>query len=297
MGPIGQAEGHEDPMILVTGAAGKTGREVIRHLAATGTDVRGMVRTPSQVEPVLTLGAREAMAGDLLDPTDVTRAMEDVQAVYYICPNVHPREAEIGDVAISAALAAGVDRFVFHSVLYPDVEAMPHHWRKYTVELHLRESGLGFSILQPCAYMQNLLAQLPGIRNRGELEVPYDVGAKFSLVDLRDVAMAATAVLTGPGHDGRTYELCGPHPLSHTQMARAFESALGRPVRAVAVDPEHWERKARSSGLGDYAVDALLRMFRWYDSHDFVGSSADLESILTKPSTPFADFVEVEVRV
>ena len=279
-------------MILVTGAAGKTGRRVIRRLADTGTEVRAMVHAPEQVEPLLALGAREAVAGDLQEVADISRAMDGVRAVYHICPNVHPREVEIGDLAIGAAIAAGVDRFVFHSVLYPDVEAMPHHWLKFQVEQKLRECGLAFTILQPCAYMQNVLAQIRGMKESGKLEVPYDVGVKFSIVDLGDVAAAAATVLLEPGHEGSTYELCGSEPISHRRMARAFESALGRSVEAVAVDPADWGRKARSSGLADSAVDSLMRMFRWYDRNGFTGSSTDLESLLSRPSTSFAEFVQ-----
>jgi NAD(P)H dehydrogenase (quinone) len=231
------------------------------------------------------------MAGDLLEVDDVSRAMDGVRAVYHICPNVHPRETEMGDLAISAALAAQVGHFVFHSVLYPGVEAMPHHWLKHRVERKLERSGLSFSILQPSAYMQNLSVHLPEMVEHGTLEVPYDVEANLSVVDLRDVAEAAATVLMQPGHEGRTYELSGPAPLSHTQMARAFESALGRPVEAVSIDPAEWERKARSSGLGEYAVDALMQMFRWYDRNGFVGSSEDLESLLARPANSFADFV------
>ncbi|NNK48147.1 MAG: NAD(P)H-binding protein, partial [Gemmatimonadetes bacterium] len=110
-------------MILVTGAAGKTGRHVIRRLSDMGTEVRALVRTPEQIGSLLDLGARAAVPGDLLKVEDVSRALDGVRAVYHVCPNIHPREVEIGDVMIEAARTAGVDRFVFHSVLLPDVEA------------------------------------------------------------------------------------------------------------------------------------------------------------------------------
>lgn len=282
-------------MILVTGAAGKTGRQVIRRLAGTGAEVRALVRTPGQVAPLLALGAREAVTGDLLEVADVSRAMESVRAVYHICPNVHPREVEVGDLVIAAAIHAGVDRLVFHSVLYPDVEAMPHHWLKSRVEQRLEASGLTFTILQPCSYMQNVLPQLPVVVDRGRLEVPYDVDAEFSIVDLRDVAAAAVRVLITQGHEGRKYELCGPEPISHRQMARDLGTVLGQPVEAIAIDPSDWEASARASGLGGYQIEALLKMFRWYDQDGFAGSSKDLESLLARPSTSFAAFVQEAV--
>ncbi|MFC1531734.1 NmrA family NAD(P)-binding protein [Gemmatimonadota bacterium] len=281
-----------DSVILITGAAGKTGRELVRQLADRGIGVRAMVFRPEQAEEMLALGAREALVGDSLKPADLLRCVDGVRAVYHICPNVHPSEVEIGDATIAAARSGGVDRFVFHSVLYPDVEAMPHHWLKFRVEQKLKESGLAFTILRPCAYMQNGLARIPSLKERGKLEVPYDAGAEFSLVDLGDVATAAAVVLLEPGHEGRTYELCGSESISHHRMAREWGIALGRPVEAVAIDPAEWEMSARSSGLGDYAIDALLKMFLWYDRNGFAGSSTDLESLLSRPPTTFAEFLQ-----
>ena len=277
-------------MILVTGAAGKTGQEVVRRIAETGESVRALVFRPGQADGIVGLGAPEVLGGDFLDETGLMRSLDGVRAVYHICPNVHPREVEIGEAAISGASGAGVDHFVFHSVLSPGVEAMPHHWLKFEVEQKLRGSGLTFTILRPCAYMQNLLPQIPPMAARGTLEIPYDVEAKLSVVDLQDVAAAAAKVLTESGHEGNTYELCGPEPISHRRMARTFGSVLGRPVEAIAMDPAEWEHRARSSDLGDYAIDALLKMFAWYDRNGFVGSPSDLERLLGRSAGSFLEF-------
>ncbi len=276
--------------ILVTGAAGKTGRALVRRFAGEGLDVRAMVFHPQQVDEMLSLGAQAALTGDLLEPADLSRAVDGVQSVYHVCPNVHPRELRIGEAIIAAARSGGVQRFIFHSVLYPDIEAMPHHWLKFQVEQKLKESGLGFTILQPCAYMQNVLAQLPDIRANGKLEVPYDVEAELSVVDLRDVAAAAATVLTQSGHVGKSYELCGPEAISHSRMAEVFAASLGRPVEAVAIDRMDWEAGGRAAGLGGDAIDVLLKMFRWYDRSGFAGSAADLELLLGRSPTSFAEF-------
>jgi len=149
--------------------------------------------------------------------------------------------------------------------------------------------------LRPCAYMQNVLPRVPTVAKLGRLEVPYDVDSEFSMVDLGDVAAAAAAVLLEPGHEGRTYELCGPVPLSHRQVAAVLSAALGQPVEAVAADLFGWEARVRSAGLSPYAIDALMRMFRWYDAHDFVGSPSDLEGLLGRPAGSLDQFVHREL--
>ena len=120
-------------MILVTGAAGKTGRAVIKALAARGEVVRALVHRPQQASIAADAGARDVVAGDMRDQAVMDRAAgapNQVRAIYHICPNLSPDELSIAQVAVRAARNAGVEHFVYHSVLHPQTEAMPHHWQK-----------------------------------------------------------------------------------------------------------------------------------------------------------------------
>jgi uncharacterized protein YbjT (DUF2867 family) len=280
-------------MILVTGAAGKTGQAVIRALTAKGEAVRALVHRHEQIPSVEALGAQQVVVGDMRLQATVDQAAWEVQAVYHICPNVSPDEVAIGRVAITAARSAGVvERFVYHSVLHPQVEAMPHHWQKLGVEEQLFESGLPYTILQPAAYMQNVLAHWDQIMEQGVYPVPYAVETRLSMVDLEDVAEAAAVVLTEPGHTGAVYELAGVEVLSQTEVATILSQQLERPVRAEAVSLETWERRARESGLGDYQVETLVKMFHYYERYGFWGNPRVLSWLLGRPPTTFAAFVE-----
>jgi NAD(P)H dehydrogenase (quinone) len=278
-------------MILVTGAAGKTGRSILQALRAKGTPVRALVHRPEQVQAVARLGAERVVAGDMRDPATMDEAVRGVRAVYHICPNMSPDELAIGGVVTRAARAAGVERFVFHSVLHPQTEKMPHHWQKLRVEELLFETGLSYTILQPAAYMQNLLAYWPRIAEEGVYAVPYAVDTKLGMVDLEDVAAVAATVLTEPGHAGATYELTSGEVLTPAQVAAVLETLLGRAVRAEAVPLDAWERSARASGLGDYQVQTLLQMFRYYEGYGFWGNSHVLGWLLGHPPARFEDFV------
>jgi uncharacterized protein YbjT (DUF2867 family) len=197
---------------------------------------------------------------------------------------------------IAAAQSAGIEHFVFHSVLQPQIEAMPHHWKKLRVEEVLLQSGLPFTILQPTAYMQNILAQWDSIIQRGSYSIPYPGETRLSMVDLEDVAQAAATVLTKPGHAGATYELVGEHAISQIKVAAILSQKLNRPIQITVTPLKDWEERARASGLGDYQVDTLIRMFRYYADYGFEGNSHVLNWLLGRPPRSFEDFVTRMVR-
>jgi uncharacterized protein YbjT (DUF2867 family) len=228
----------------------------------------------------------------MLSETTLERAARGVRAVYHICPNMSPDEIRIGKIAIAAAHSAGIERFVFHSVLHPQTEAMPHHWNKLRVEESLFESQLPYTILQPCAYMQNVLAGWQSIVDRGVYAVPYSVESRMSMVDLGDVAKAAAVVLTEPGHLGATYELAGPEALTQIQVAEILGKCLGRLVRAERLSIEEWTRQAQASGMGRYQIETLVKMFCYYDQHGLWGNPRVLSQLIGRTATRFETFVE-----
>jgi uncharacterized protein YbjT (DUF2867 family) len=256
--------------------------------------VRALIHHPAQAGVVEALGAGEAVAGDMRDPATLDRAVRGVRAVYHICPNLHPDEVGIGRTAIAAARQEGVAHFVYHSVLHPQVEAMPHHWRKMQVEALLFESGLAYTILQPAAYMQNLLAHRRRIVEEGVYPVPYPVETRLGLVDLDDVAAAAALVLADArragSHAGATYELAGPDVLTQAEVANLLGQQLGRAVHARAVPLPQWEQEARAAGLGDYPVETLRKMFRYYACYGFWGNPRVLGWLLDRTPASLADF-------
>ena len=277
-------------MIVVTGAAGKTGQAVVKALASRGVPTRAVVRRSGHEQHVRAAGAGDVQVGDLRDGAAMAIACRDASAIYHICPNVSPDEVAIGRVVIDAACRAGVERFVFHSVLHPQLEAMPHHWRKMRVEEMLLASGLTFTILQPTAYMQNLLAHRRSILDRGVLPAPYRPEAAISLVDLEDVATVAATVLVEDGHDGATYALCGTAPMTQHAVAKTLGTVAGRDLRAVELSEAGWVDA--NAALDVDRREALLAMFRFYDRHGLAGNPRVLRWLLGRTPTSLRDFAE-----
>jgi len=283
-------------MILVTGASGKTGKAVVAALAHTGAPTRALVRAPAQFEELSNLGAIEVMAVDLRLAADLRRAVENTRAVYHICPNVNPNEVGIGRGVIAAAREAQVDHLVLHSVLHPQTERMPHHWNKLRVEEALFESGLEFTVIQPAAYMQNLLSGWKLITEAGVLRNPYPVETRLSLVDLRDVAEVAARVLTERGHTGATYEVTGTPPFTQTEVAEILSDVLGRPVRAEVEPLAAWEARALSAGLSDDQRAMLAKMFVYYARYGLIGNPNTLGWLLGREPTGLAEFARRSAR-
>ena len=224
----------------------------------------------------------------------IRSAMQGIRAVYHICSNMNPDEAGIGRLVIETARKSGVEHFVYHSVLHPQVERMTHHWQKMRVEEMLFESGLPFTILQPAPYMQNLLAGWKSMVEHGVLRVPYSVDSKFSFVDLEDVAEAAKIVLTEPNHKNAIYELAGTAPMSHVDVAETFRRMLNRDVSAEKEEIGDW--RLHAIGLGEYAIENLVRMFEYYDRWGLSGNPNFLTWILKREPASLETFIDRMVK-
>lgn len=269
-------------MILVTGGTGKTGRALITQLAKKQIKTRAWVRRADAE----IIGATELFVGDMENPADWSKAFNGVHKVYHICPNMHPNEVAIGQMAIQAAVAARAEHFVYHSVLHPHIQEMPHHWNKLLIEEQLFKSGLPFTILQPTAYMQNLLPQLDSIKKDGVLRLPYPAATRLALIDLNDVAEAAAVVLASSRFVGAILELVGTDPLNQHEVMQLFDKPLKRKITYAEIPLEKWE--ADNQHLPAYARETLLAMFRYYAKYGLIGNRAALKMILQRRPTDLA---------
>ena len=253
--------------------------------------MRALVHRSDQTQRLESLGVQQALAGDMNSRSTMARAVQGVRAIYHICPNVSPDEVSIGQTVIAAAMTAGVEHFVFHSVLHPQTQSMPHHWQKLRIEEQLLESGLPYTILQPTVYMQNILVHWTKILNEGIYPVPYPAETRLSLVDLLDVAQVAAKVLTESDYKNAIYELVGTQGLSQTEIAVILSQQLDRSVTVRMIPLSEWEKQARVNGLGDHQVKTLTRMFRYYKQHGFSGNPRVLSWLLKRRSTDFGEFI------
>jgi uncharacterized protein YbjT (DUF2867 family) len=273
-------------VIVVTAAGGRTGAAVVRALWSRGERVRAVVGS-SRPRPELTALSADVVPADLTDAAAVEPLLAGAEALYLIWPNFDPGEAAGAVALLAAARRAGVARVVYHSVLRPQARAMPHHAAKDRVEEVLDASGLRWRVLQPCAYADNLDRQVAEAAVTGLFRSPWGVEQAQSLVDLRDVADAATVLLTRDGLDEGTFEAAGPERLTAPRVAALMAERLGREVRAVDAVPD-----GPVPPPEQYASRCRRLMFDHYRAHGFTGSPRVLEALLGRPARTFADHLD-----
>lgn len=281
-------------MILLTGAGGKTGGALMKALS-THESICAFVHNDEQAVTAKALGVERTVVGDLRNQAAIGSAMQGIRALYHICPNMNPDEAEIGELMIRLAQKSGVEHFVYHSVLHPQTEKMNHHWQKLRVEEAILDSGLAFTILQPAPYMQNLLGGWDSIVENGVLQIPYSVDSRFSFVNLEDVAEAARIVLTEPGHRYATYELAGTLPMSHLEVIAVFSRVLNANFLVQQQEIRAWRARAEQRGVSAYAIENLIRMFEYYDRWGLAGNPNVLRWVLKREPTTFEAFIQREL--
>jgi uncharacterized protein YbjT (DUF2867 family) len=274
----------EKPMILVTGASGTVGSEVVKQLSAAGAKFRIMFRSHEDKAPA---GAEVAIA-DFSDPVTLRTAMRGIERLFLLCAPV-PNLAELEGNAIDAAKAAGVKHIVKLSVIgAPEAAhtfAKPHH----EVEEKLRQSGLRWTLLRCNGFMQNFLQFAGTIKSQNAF---YSAGekSKASWVDVRDIAAVAAKALTSDGHEGKAYEITGPEALSYGEVARKLSAALGREIKYIAITPEQQREAMLKAGVPQYAADAILDLQRYYDAGNAARVSPDVERVIGRKATSFDQF-------
>ena len=174
-------------------------------------------------------GATETVTGDA---GDLEPHLDGIDTVYFIWPNFTAGESEGMARAIEAVTAHGRLRVVYHSVLRPGLEAMPHHWDKLRAEERLAESQLDTVTLQPCSYMQNIEPLLDTVRETGLYQPLGGLDAAISFVDLADISEVAVRACFDDDMLGGAYELSGPQPLTARDVAAELSRTLARPVTA-----------------------------------------------------------------
>ena len=278
-------------MLLVLGGTGQVGAPLVQRLGRAGVPFRAVVRNDAAAQLIRAKGGDPVLA-DFSQPEALADHFEGISKLFLLTPGA-PDQVEVQNQLVDLAKRRGVDSVVKVSV-YTAAADSPcafsrWHWHN---DEYLKSSGVGWTILYPHTFMQNQAMQFANSIRESDL-ICSAVGAdkKFSMVDVRDVADVAAAVLTTDGHDGKEYLITGPEALSYADCAAKLSAALGRHIAYRQISPEAALRMLTSGGLPFWMAEALVALYTMYDTGT-LDPITDVTSALTgHPARSYDDFL------
>lgn len=271
--------------ILVLGATGTVGSELVRLLTAAGEPVRAASRSRS---PRPTTSGARFVPFDLEDPATFDEALRGVDRVFLIARPGDDEPQRVAAPFLAALRRHGVQRVVNLSAL--GVE-MREDFGLRKVERMLEAEGLAVTHLRPNFFMQIFTTPPlgPGIQASRAIRLPAGE-ARLSFIDARDIAKVAAHALTHPGTEGQGYALTGPAALSHADVAQAISEATGVTVHYEALSEEAARTAITASGLSPERAERLIGFYRLVRQGFCAPVSDAVERLLGHPAADFASF-------
>jgi len=274
-------------LILVTGATGTVGREVVAQLFAHGQQVRAMTRNPSQAK----IDSRaQVVQGDFNDPKSLEAALKGVDKVFSLAfgPQTGAHEKELARLAKKA----GVRHIVKLSAMGGDgvtINAI-RKWHNEG-EQAIKESGIAWTVVRPGGFMSNALQWRATIRSQGKVFSNYGHG-KIPSVHPRDIGAVAVHALTQTGHEGQAYSLTGPEALTIGEQVKILSDAIGKPIEYVPISDEQARKGMQQAGMPGFIIDALVPFAAYVRDGKGAEVLPTVQQVTGRPALTFAQWAQ-----
>ncbi|WP_331744248.1 NmrA family NAD(P)-binding protein (plasmid) [Streptomyces sp. NBC_01136] len=240
-------------MILVTGASGNVGSEAARLLGAQHQPTRALVRDAARAPRADV----EIITGDFERPDTLDAAMRGIETVILVSPAIPAQEIAV----IASAVREGVRHIIKITSKASDDSPVERRRGQARIEAYLETSGLSYTLLRANAYMQNLLALAPVIKQSGRFVMSAGDG-QVGMIDTRDVAAtAATVAAEATVHAGRTYWLTGPDLITYNDVAKELSDALGYEIEYRRTTPAEHRAAMVQAGLPETVATSNAQAF------------------------------------
>lgn len=281
--------------ILVTGATGTIGSHLVKLLQAFGASFKAMVRSKENAQLFKEHGF-SVIIGDFNDPDSLDKAFTGIDSLFLLT-SPSPDQVAQQSNALVAAQKAGVQKIVKVSAIgtAPDSSVQLFRWHAETEE-QIRTSGINHAFLHPQSFMQNFFQYIPGIQNQNAFHAPMR-DSQVPMIDARDIGMVAAKILSEDGHEGKTYTLTGPEPISYQQIAELFTKQLGRPIQYVDVPVEAAEKAMREMGMPDWLVSDLITLNQTSVTQGVVEANQVVKEITGIEATSFGQFLKDHLEI
>lgn len=274
----------EAVVILITGASGNVGKEVLKQIAQTKAQVRAAFQS---VNKAAAPGGVEVVTVDYNQPETLRAALNGVDRVFLVGPPTAQLPA-LERKATDVIKQSKVRQLVNLSAMGGREAIFPRQHAES--EDYIQSSGVPYTFLRPNGFMQNIVNyNAPTINSRNAFYGSEGDG-KVSQIDVRDVAAVAVKTLTEDGHVGKAYTLTGPKAITNSEVAQILSAEIGREIRFINLPPEKLKEALLAAGVPEWNADALLDLQRLYREGKAATVTGDVEQILGRKPTSFAQF-------
>jgi uncharacterized protein YbjT (DUF2867 family) len=278
--------------ILITGATGNIGSQVIPALLENGVNVRAYVRNPEKAKQLEAAGVQVFM-GDFLDQDALNKAAENVDAILAITPP-NPDAVAQGDTILKAALNSGSPYYLRLSAIGAAADAPTENGKlHYESDKALMESGLTYTILRPHYFMQNMFGSVEAIKSQGNFYLGMGEG-RLGMIDVRDIADCFVSLLlnNGEGHKNKIYTPTGSDSINFSQAAESISSHLGKQVNYVPVPPEAVREAILELGWGEWGAQIMVDYSKAYANNWGDFTTTDVKIITGHEARSFDQFTK-----
>ena len=272
-------------MILITGASGNVGREVLKQMLQGGHKVRAAYQS-SEKAAAAPAGV-ETVIVDFNRPETLRGALNGIKCVFLVGP-VAPNLVELESKATEEIKRAGVPRLVKLSAMGTAAATFPRQHAES--EDRIKGSGVAWTFLRPNGFMQNMVIYNAATVRGQNAFYGSAADGKVSQVDVRDVGAVAVRVLTEDGHTGKTYTLTGPAAFSNAEIAAILSSVLDREIRYVNLPPDQMKQALLGAGMPEWNVNGVIDLEALYREGGASTISPDIEHVLRRKPIAYEQF-------
>jgi uncharacterized protein YbjT (DUF2867 family) len=272
-------------MILITGASGNVGKEVLKQITQTGVEVRAAFQSASKAAGAPS--GVEIVTVDYNQPETLRTALKAVERVFLVGPPTAQLPA-LERRAMEVIAQSGIRQVVKLSAMGGREAIFPRQHARS--EDYIQSTGVPYTFLRPNGFMQNMVNyDAPTIDTQSAFYGSEGDG-RVSHIDIRDVAAVAVKALTEDDHAGKAYTLTGPEALTNKEIAQILSAELRREIRFINLPPKKLRDRLLSAGVPEWNADALLDLQRLYREGKATTVTRDVEQILGRKAISFAQF-------
>ncbi len=271
-------------MILITGASGNVGKEVLKQMAQTGLPVRAAFQSAGKAATAPS--GVEIVTMDFNQPDTLRAALKGVRRVFLVGPptsNLRALERKaVDEIKRSGAHIVKLSAMGGRAATFPRQHAES--------EDYIKSEGVPHTFLRPNGFMQNLVTYNAGTINTQNAFYGCQGDGKVSHIDIRDIAAVTVKVLTEDGHQGQAYTLTGPEAITNARIAQVLSDDVGREIRYVDLPPEQFKQALLGAGVPEWSANALVDLQHLYREGGASKVTGDVEKLLGRRPVSFEQF-------